>query len=332
MVLRFLLFAFYTVSFSLCLLPSVSQSQVSVKHASVKQVPANQQSIKILTNNWTSQIVLSRITGNIFNSMGFEVDYIPSSTSDQWGALAHGAAHVQIEVWEGTMSDQFNRLVAENSIIDAGTHQATTREDWWYPKYVEALCPGLPDWKALKACAAIFHRPGSNGKGVYFAGPWEKPDEARIRALAMDLQVRILSKGDDLWVELKKAYATQTPVLLFNWTPNWVESRYEGSFVEFPKHEQACETDPSWGVNKQFLYDCGNPSGGWLKKAAAKNFKQNYQCAFKALKNISLNNQQISYLTALVDVDNMSYEAAAEQWQSSNPLIWQRWIPQGCMQ
>lgn len=316
MAYRFILFSLYTFSLSLIILPAVSQSQ---------------ESIKIITNNWTSQIVLSQITGDIFKKMGFEVDYIPSSTSNQWGALAHGTADIQIEVWEGTMSEQFNRLVSAGSIIDAGSHQATTREDWWYPEYVKFLCPGLPDWQALKACASIFNRPGSDGKGVYFAGPWEKPDEARIRALEMDFQVRVLSKGDDLWVELKKAYAAQKPIILFNWTPNWVESRYAGAFVEFPKYSLTCETDPSWGVNKNFLYDCGNPKGGWLKKAAAISFKKNYPCAYETLKNISLNNPQIALLSALVDIDQMSYQAAAKQWENSNSLLLESWIPQGCM-
>lgn len=313
---RFILFSLYTFGLSLITLPAVSQSQ---------------EPIKIITNNWTSQIVLSQITGDVFKRMGFEVDYIPSSTSNQWGALAHGTADIQIEVWEGTMSEQFNRLVSAGSIIDAGSHQATTREDWWYPEYVKSLCPGLPDWQALKACASIFNRPGSDGKGVYFAGPWEKPDEARIRALEMDFQVRVLEKGDDLWIELKKAYAAQKPIILFNWTPNWVESRYAGTFVEFPKYSLACETDPSWGINKNFLYDCGNPKEGWLKKAAAISFKKNYPCAYETLKNISLDKPQIALLSALVDIDQMSYQAAAEQWEKSNSLLLESWIPQGCM-
>ena len=316
MVLRFLSFSLYTFCSLLFILPAPSQSQ---------------ESIKIITNNWTSQIVLSYITGNIFQAQGATVEYIPSSVSNQWGALAHGAAHIQVEVWEGTMSDQFNRLVSAGTIIDAGSHNATTLEDWWYPKYVEALCPGLPDWRALKACAAIFQRPDSQGKGVYFAGPWEKPDEARIRALGLDLQVRVLAQGDDLWVELKKAYETQTPIILFNWTPNWVESRYEGDFVEFPQYEPACETDPSWGINPQFIHDCGNPIGGWLKKASAVSVTQDYPCAFSTLKNISLNNQQIAVIAALVDVDKLSFQAAADQWMQNNTALWQSWIPQECL-
>lgn len=327
MVLRFLLFSLYTFSTSMFILPAISQGQDSEQQPKKQQT---QEPINIITNNWTSQLVLSQIAGNIFTTMGFDVEYIPSSTSNQWGALAHGAAHVQIEVWEGTMSDQFNRLVSAGTIIDAGTHQATTREDWWYPKYVEDACPGLPNWHALRNCSAIFQRPDSKGKGVYFAGPWEKPDEARVRALNMGFEVRVLAKGDDLWVELKKAYATETPIVLFNWTPNWVESRYQGAFVEFPPYNPACETDPSWGINENFIYDCGNPSGGWLKKAAAINFKQNYQCAFDTLKNISFNNQQIAFITALVDVDEMNYQAAAALWMKNNTPLWKSWLSEGC--
>ncbi len=327
MVLRPFILSFLICSGTLLALPLISQAN----EAPFEQKDLNKAPIKIITNNWTSQLVLSQITGYMYESMGLTVDFIPSSTSDQWGALAHNAAHVQIEVWEGTMSEQFNRLVSENSIIDAGSHLATTREDWWYPKYVEKLCPGLPDWKALKSCAAIFHRPDSHGKGVYFAGPWEKPDEARVRALEMDFQVRLLTKGDDLWVELKKAYANKTPIVLFNWTPNWVESRYQGSFVEFPKHSPDCETDPKWGVNKEFIYDCGNPSGGWLKKAASVNFKRDYPCAFETLKNINLDNQQIASLSALVDIDQLSYPSAAKQWLDNNELIWKSWIPERCL-
>lgn len=288
------------------------------------------QPIKIVINNWTSQIVLSYITGDLFSKMGYQVIYQKSAISEQWGALAYGASDVQIEVWEGTMADQFNRMIKEGLFVDAGQHDAKTREDWWYPDYVEKACPGLPDWKALKACSAIFASEGSNNKGLYFAGPWEKPDEARIRALEMDFVVHTVEKGDDLWVELEKAVKLQKPIVLFNWTPNWVESRYQGKFVEFPEYHRQCETESSWGINSEFLYDCGNPKGGWLKKAASHQLKNNQQCAFTTLQNISFTNQQIASVSALVDVEKLTHHQAATQWLKNNTQIWQAWITKGC--
>ena len=286
--------------------------------------------IRIITNNWTSQLVLSRVTGQIFSEMGYQVEYQTASTTDQWGALAHGLGHVQVEVWEGTMADMFNRMLSEGRISDAGTHDAKTREDWWYPKYVEEVCPGLPAWEALKNCAVKFQTPFSASSGTYFSGPWEKPDTARVRALGLDFKVKVLKNGDDLWVELKDAIKTKRPIVLFNWTPNWVESVYEGAFVEFPDHSPECETDPSWGVNKGFTHDCGNPKGGWLKKAAWVEMEENWPCAYQTLENINFTNLQIAEASSLVDVKNLTVQEAANEWIKSNEQVWQQWIPGSC--
>lgn len=288
------------------------------------------QPIRIIINNWTSQQVLAHVVGDIYQTRGFSVEYINLSTAEQWGALAHGAADIQVEVWQGTMEDEFERMVGLKAFVDAGAHTAKTREEWWVPAYVKPLCPGLPDWQALKKCYALFARPGSQGRGVYFAGPWEKPDEARIRALDLNFDIRILNDGDDLWIELAKAYANQQPIVLFNWTPNWVESEYQGDFIEFPDHKPRCETDPEWGVNRQFLYDCGNPKDGWLKKAASNQFEQTYPCAFQILKNINFSNQQIASASALVDVKKMTVAEAAEKWMTENKADWQSWLVEGC--
>ncbi len=304
--------------FWVCLLPIFVQAN---------QAPP----IKILLNNWTSQLVLSHVTGSIFEKMGYDVEYQQSSVSEQWGALSHGAAHVQVEVWEGTMAKAFDRLVLAQSIEDMGFHMATTREDWWYPDYVEKLCPGLPDWKALKSCSHLFSdKKSGSSKGVYVAGPWEKPDEAKIRALELGFDVNPVKKGDDLWVALKKAAKKKKPIVLFNWSPNWVESRYKGKFVEFPDFHPDCETNPRWGVNKNFLFDCGNPKGGWLKKAAWPGLKGQWPCAHEALKKMSLSNEHIAFAAALVDVDNLTYPQAAKRWMEEYPQVWQPWLNSSC--
>ncbi len=285
--------------------------------------------IRVITNNWTSQIVLAHIAAALFRKQDYAVEFVQTPVSAQWGALSHGVAHVQVEVWEGTMADVFDRMVNEGLIVDAGTHNAKTREDWWYPAYVEALCPGLPDWHALNACANLFAL-GTDRQGTYFAGPWEKPDEARIRALGMQFKVNMLAKGDDLWVELEKAVQTNRPIVLFNWTPNWVESVYPGKFVEFPTHQIACETDPQWGLNKTYTYDCGNPKDGWLKKAASRNFQTGWPCAYQVLANMNFDNAQLARAAALVDVEGLSYEEAARRWMAEYAALWADWLPKDC--
>ncbi len=286
--------------------------------------------IKLILNDWTSQIVLTKVVGHILEDMGYEVAYADVKVDEQWGAMVRGILHVQVEVWEGTMSQVFGRMVSGGGIVDLGSYSATTREEWWYPSYVEEQCPGLPDWRALKACADIFAVPETAPRGRYLAGPWEKPDAARIRALGLELTAIAAKDGNALWVELEKAIKEKRPIVLFNWTPNWVEAVYDGKFIEFPDYHPDCETKPEWGVNPEFAYDCGNPKNGWLKKAAWKGVESNWPCAFQMLKNMDLDNAHFARMAALVDVDRLSYDAAAEKWLSDNRNTWSNWPPESC--
>lgn len=294
------------------------------------KVPESDQPIKILLNDWTSQLVLAKVTGGIFSNMGYQVEYVQKSSSAQWGSLKLGLSHVQVEVWEGTMAKMFDRMVAANVIVDAGSHDAKTREEWWYPDYVEALCPGLPDWKALKDCSEIFATDETSPRGRYLGGPWEKPDAARIRALGLKFKAVNAKNGDELWVELDKFNKNKQPIVLFNWTPNWVEAKYDGKFIEFPEYDPACETDPKWGENEKFLHDCGNPKNGWLKKAAWINMEQQWPCAFHTLTAINFSNAMIAELAMMVDIDGKTYDQAAAIWLEKNIDVWKTWIPNDC--
>ncbi len=286
--------------------------------------------IRIVLNNWTSQMLLSRITGRIFEKMGYKVEYPVYGADEQWGALNRGIAHVQMEVWEGTNPILFQRMIRAGGVVDAGTHDAWTREDWWYPAYVEEICPGLPDWRALNACYKLFAGEETESLGRYLAGPWEQGDRARIRALGLKFKVVELADGDALKKRLMEAVKEKKPIVLFNWTPSWVEARFEGRFVEFPDYEPECETDPAWGVNRELHHDCGNPKSGWLKKAAWSGMAEKWPCAFETLLNINFDNAMISKLALMVDVDARGLEEAADLWMENNGTLWRSWIPEPC--
>ena len=300
-------------------------------NAAADRVPKHDpEVIVIVTNDWTSQIVLSHVLKNIYDRQGYPARLKSLETAEQWGFLSRGRAHVQVEVWEGTMAKMLKRLVDSGEVVVAGTHDATTREDWWYPNYVEGLCPGLPDWRALKNCAHVFSTPSTGKKGRYLGGPWEKPDKARVRALDLDFVIERVKKGSDLWVALENAYSEKRPIILFNWTPNWVEAKYEGKFVEFPPHDPRCETDASWGVSNKWKFDCGNPKTGWLKKLAWKGMPRKWPCAYQILERFNLSNKMIADASAYVHVERMSHKKAAAAWMTENADVWRTWIPKHC--
>jgi len=283
----------------------------------------------IASNYWTSQIVMSQILHETLKKHGIESELKKIKSGSQWRSIMAGKVHVQLEVWQGTMEKPFEKAVKSGKALDAGAHPAKTREEWWYPTYVEKVCPGLPDWKALKACAAKFNR-GKGAKGIYVAGPWEKPDKARIRALGMNFKAVPVKKGDDLWVELDKSAAKKEPIVLFNWSPNFIEAKYEGKFIEFPEWHPDCDKKASWGISKKWKYDCGNPKGGWLKKLVSSNLPKVNKCAFEIVKNFKLTNKMIAEAALFVDGDKMSVEDAASAWSKKYQDKLDSWVPSNC--
>jgi len=291
------------------------------------QAPESKDPIKIVTNNWTSQLVLANVVGNVLGEMGYNVEYTPSDTQLQFTAIANGDMHFQVEVWEGSMADSFAKA-QETGLVDAGSHDAVTREEWWYPSYMNEMCPGLPDWKALDACAEKFATAETKPKGRFVGPPadWGKHYSERITALGMNFEEVPVGQAATLWAELQAAYDRKEPVVLFNWTPNFIEAKFEGEFVNFPDYEKACHDDAAWGMNPDAVYDCGAPKKGWLKKAAWNGMEEKWPAAWGVLQKVNFTNEQIASAAAMVDVDGKSPEEAAKQWATDNSDVVSGWM------
>ncbi len=291
-------------------------------------VPESDDPIIIVQNNWTSQLVLSTVVGKVLEDMGYTVEYAPSDSQLQFKAIADGDMHFQIEAWEGSMKTAFEKAMAEDGMVDAGTHDAKTREEWWVPSYVADRCPGLPDWKALDKCAAIFAVAETAPKGRFVGPPadWGKNYAERVEALKMDFVAINVGQAATLWAELDAAVAKKEPVVLFNWTPNYIEAKYPGMFIDFPEPEgDKCMTDASWGMNPDATGDCGAPRSGWLKKAAWSGIADQWPEAWKVLQNVNFSSDQIAAASLLVDVDGMTTEEAADKWIADNGALIAKW-------
>ncbi|WP_163830874.1 ABC transporter substrate-binding protein [Spartinivicinus ruber] len=292
--------------------------------ADQKQTP-----IKIAINDWASQTVLSYSIGSLLQKQGYTVKYQNITLKQQWGGLRLGHVHLQLEVWQYSMIEDFNRMLSNKAILDAGTHAAKTREDWWYPVYIKQFCPGLPGWKALNDCSQLFSTPESGSKGVYYTGPWISDEGIRIRVFKLNYRLISLD-AVTLNKLLIRATSNKQPILLLNWTPNWTDNRVSGEFVEFPDFAPECITDPTWGVNKTETKDCGAPKHGWLKKAANPEFPVNWPCAYQFIQNINFTSDMVAEAAALYEYDKFTYKESAKKWLEKYKTSWQQWIPE-CM-
>ena len=264
--------------------------------------------IVIPIHNWSSQIVMSNVVGQMFEMMGNNV-----------------------ELWEGACGNSFRTALEKGGLHDAGDHDAVTREDWWYPAWTKDACPGLPSWEALNDCAELFATAETGDKGLFLDGPvdWLKYGKERAEALELNYVVKNAGSAAALWAHIGAAEADKTPVLVFNWTPNFAEAVWPGEFVEFPAWEDGCDTDPAMGPIPDKLHDCGNPADGYLKKAAWDGMKDQWPNAYEVLTKISFTNAQIAEMARLVDVEDMEPEEAAEVWLEENEDVWKGWLPEG---
>ncbi len=282
----------------------------------------------IPTHNWSSQIVMSNVVGQIFEAVGNSVEYVSTDSQAVYEAVRLGDVTLEMEVWEGAFGPAFEAALEKGGLHDVGDHNAVTREDWWYPMWTKEACPGLPDWEALNACAEKFATPETGDKGRFLGGPvdWLKNDQERVDALGMDFVVVNAGSASALWAEVAAAERDKRPVVIFNWTPNFVEAVWPGEFVEFPEYTKGCKDDPSVGPNPNATYDCGNPADGYMKKAAWDGMKEKWPDAYSILQKINFTNPQIAEMAKLVDIDEFEPEEAATEWLEANEDVWKPWV------
>ena len=203
------------------------------------------------------------------------------------------------------------------------------KEEWWYPLYMKEQCPGLPDWKALNDCAALFATPETAPKGRYLGGPvtWGGFDEERIAALGLNYEVIHAGTDAAMFAELEAAYQRKDPILLWIYAPHWAPIKYEGEWVEFPAYSAECYNDPAVGENPALTHDCGKPTGG-IFKAGWAGLEGKWPGAAKAINAFQLTNAEMGEMVGKVDVDGMSIEDVVNEWMDANEATWSGWIGQ----
>ena len=277
--------------------------------------------IVIPTHNWSSQVVMAYVIGGMFESMGSNVEYVPADSQAVYEAIRNGDVTISHEVWQSTFGASFYNAMEKGGVIDAGTHEAATLEEMGVPSYVieNNLCPGLPNWEALKDCPEVFATADSDGKGRWLEGPQSWHGDlmpVRVDALGLgDLYtVKFAGGADAIWAELESAKKEGRGIITFNWTPNFTDA--EGFvFLEFPGYTDGCRVaDGGDGA-------CGSPKG-WLKKAANYKFPKTHPAAYTAFTKISFTTTQIGQMAALVDVDKLSHQDAATKWLADNEAVW----------
>ncbi len=287
--------------------------------------------IKITLHDWSGQLINTQIMGAILEEAGYNVEYVQADYIAQFAGLKTGDLTLAMEIWATTGQEALDEAVASGKVVNAGETGMQAIEEWWYPLYMKELCPGLPNWEALKTdeCAAAFSTAETAPKGRYVGGPvtWGGFDDERVEALGLPFEVVHAGTDAALFAELESAYQRKAPVMLWVYVPHWAPAKYEGEFVEFPPYSAECYSDPSVGVNPDMAYDCGKPRGP-IWKAAWAGMADKWPGAWAAVQAYTLTNDEMSAMVAAVDLDGKSIEDVVDEWMTANEARWTAWIGQ----
>lgn len=287
--------------------------------------------IRLTLHDWTGQLITTHIMGEVLAAAGYNVEYVQADYLAQFAGLETGDLTVAMEMWETTGREAMDAAVATGNVENLGPTGMLAKEEWWYPAYMEELCPGLPNWEALldEDCAEAFSTAETSPDGRYLGGPvtWGGFDEERVEAL--DLPFQVIHAGTDaaLFAELESAIQRQAPILLWIYAPHWAPAKYEGSWIEFPEYTPECYSDPAWGINPDMAYDCGKPFGE-IWKVAWAGFDDKWPGAAAAVRAFTIDNDTMGQLITQVDLEGMTVEDAVAGWMAANTATWQGWIGQ----
>jgi glycine betaine/proline transport system substrate-binding protein len=288
--------------------------------------PESKKPIILTIHDWTGQYITTHIMGRVLEEMGYTVKYQQADYIAQFAGLESGDLHVAMEMWETTGKQAMDKSLATGRTVDLGETGMKAIEEWWYPYYMKERCPGLPDWKALNKCAEAFSTADTHPKGRYLGGPvtWAGFDDERAEALGLNYEVVHAGTDAALFAEIQSAYERKAPVLAWVYTPHWAPIKFRGEWVNFPKYSDACYNDPKVGLNPNMAYDCGKPRG-WIKAVGWKGGEQVWPCAYQAVRNFTVSNQEIGEMIGEVDLEGKNVDQVVEAWIDKNKSRWKKW-------
>lgn len=289
--------------------------------------PESPDPIKLTINEWSGQTITTHIAGDILKEMGYNVEYVVAGYFPQMTALEDGSVSAALEIWTTNIGDAYDKALATKNVVDIGALGLKPIETWFYPGYVEEMCPGLPEWTALKDCAEIFATADTlpEGRLVDYPADWGTTNGDRLKAL--DLPFVSIPAGSEgaLVAEIKSAFAKNSPLLVMFFSPHWLFSETDLRPVKLPAYEDGCFERPEVGINPDATYDCDFVRGD-VRKVAWEGLEKKWPAAYKVLSSLTLTNEQQIVLINMLDKEGKSLHDVSSRWRSENEAVWKGWV------
>ncbi|KUM24379.1 glycine/betaine ABC transporter substrate-binding protein [Mesorhizobium loti] len=287
--------------------------------ANSAELGANDEPIKLAMVGYTGQHVSTHLAGQLLEKLGYKVEYVTASVFPVFSGLSDGTISGLVDIWLNNVGDIYPQVLATKKIENIGSLGLETREGWIYPKFMEQICPGLPDWTALAKpeCVQALSTPETAPNGRFLDYPTEWGTRSATIIADNDLPYTSVPAGSEgaMVAELDAAEASKTPLLMMFWSPHYALVENEVGWVTMPpckeQTEQHCITKPE------------------SVKIVWSGFGAKWPAAYAFLKEFQVNAREQEKMILAIDKKGRDLDVVVKEWVDSNEPTWRPWIDAG---
>lgn len=284
--------------------------------ASAADLGAKDEPIKLAILEWTGAHISSHIAGQLLQKLGYKVEYVTAGNFPQFSGLADGTLSASVEIWLNNVGDIYPKVLAEKKIEDIGKLDLETKEGWIYPKYMEEICPGLPDWTALEKpeCVQALSTPETAPNGRFLDYPADWGSRAATIIADNNLPYTAVPSGSEgaLVAELESAGAAKTPLIMMFWGPHYALAENDVGWVKMPP----CKDESN--------EHCIRPPD--VDKIVWSGFGQKWPAAYEFLKQLKVNATDQQKMMLAIDKKGQDIDSVVKEWVDANEAVWKPWI------
>jgi glycine betaine/proline transport system substrate-binding protein len=295
--------------------------------ASADVAQCGSEPITIAVNPWVGAEANANVAKVLMEQqMGCEVELQEVNESAQFPGMADGSIDATLEVWpSGHAKDAKQYIDQAGTVVNGGDLGITGNIGWFVPSYVIDQNPEYATWEGFKE-ADIFStaETGDKGRFVGTDTTYSIFDEQIIAALGLDLEVVYSGSEDASLSALDTAVQNEDPILMYWWTPQWANTKYDLVEVELPAFDDRC-ADIALNDPEAVGYDC-DYADDVLYKAFSAQLEEKDPAAFEFLSNFEWTADDQNSV-ALAIQEGAEPEEAAQEWVDANQDVWQAWLP-----
>ncbi len=259
--------------------------------------------------------------------LGCTVELKNVNEKAQFPGMADGTIDATLEVWpSGHSTDREQYIDDAGTVVDGGLLGITGNIGWFVPSYVVEQNPEFATWEGFEENADIFATAETGDKGRFLGADttYSIFDEQIIEALGLDLEVVYTGSEPATLAALDTAVQNEEPILMYWWTPQWANAKYDLVEVELPAVHRRVRGHRAERPEAKG-YDCDYADDVCTRRSAPSSRPRTPRPSSSSRTSAGRRRSRTASRRRSRKVKDG--EDAAQTWIDANEATWQAWLP-----